>query len=125
MPYGVPVNLVELETKTKDELLEVAKDLELGSVQALRKQDLVFKIMQAKAERRSSQRREVRAARRQIPRVAATPRWTAAPTTNQPSTHRAPSLRRAHRTKGALPANVCPRVPRWRATRATSGVTSA
>jgi len=45
------VNLVELETKTKDELLEVAKDLDLGSVGALKKQDLVFKIMQAKAER--------------------------------------------------------------------------
>jgi len=45
------VNLVELETKTKDELLEVAKDLDLGSVTALRKQELVFKIMQAKAER--------------------------------------------------------------------------
>ena len=45
------MNLVELETKTKDELLEVAKDLDLGSVGALKKQDLVFKIMQAKAER--------------------------------------------------------------------------
>ena len=45
------MNLVELETKTKDELLEVAKDLELAGANALRKQDLVFKIMQAKAER--------------------------------------------------------------------------
>jgi transcription termination factor Rho len=44
------VNLVELETKTKDELLEVAKDLEIAGTNGLRKQDLVFKIMQAKAE---------------------------------------------------------------------------
>jgi transcription termination factor Rho len=55
MPYpvthGVPLNLVELETKTKDELVEVAKDLDIGGANSLRKQDLVFRIMQAKAER--------------------------------------------------------------------------
>jgi transcription termination factor Rho len=45
------LNLTELETKTKDELIEVAKDLEIGGANGLRKQDLVFKIMQAKAER--------------------------------------------------------------------------
>jgi transcription termination factor Rho len=44
------VNLVELETKTKDQLLEVAKDLEISGANTLRKQDLVFRIMQAKAE---------------------------------------------------------------------------
>src|SRR5437773_2994287 len=49
-PYGVALNLTELETKTKDELMEVAKDLDIGGANGLRKQDLVFKIMQAKAE---------------------------------------------------------------------------
>jgi transcription termination factor Rho len=45
------VNLTELETKTKDELIEVAKALEIAGASSLRKQDLVFRIMQAKAER--------------------------------------------------------------------------
>jgi len=45
------LNLTELETKTKDELMEVAKDLEISGATGLRKQDLVFRIMQAKAER--------------------------------------------------------------------------
>jgi transcription termination factor Rho len=45
------VNLTELETKTKDELNDVAKDLGLSGTGSLRKQDLVFKIIQAKAER--------------------------------------------------------------------------
>ena len=45
------MNLTELETKTRDELIEVAKELGLSGTTALRKQDLVFRIMQAKAER--------------------------------------------------------------------------
>ena len=45
------MNLTELETKTKDELVEVAKELDIGGAGTLRKQDLVFRIMQAKAER--------------------------------------------------------------------------
>ncbi|HEU4760560.1 MAG TPA: transcription termination factor Rho [Dehalococcoidia bacterium] len=45
------MNLAELETKTRDELIEAAKDLGLSGTTALRKQDLVFRIMQAKAER--------------------------------------------------------------------------
>ncbi len=45
------MNLTELETKTKDELIEVAKELEISAPTTLRKQDLVFRIMQAKAER--------------------------------------------------------------------------
>ena len=44
------MNLAELETKTKDELLDVAKDLGVEKPTAMRKQDLVFKIMQANAE---------------------------------------------------------------------------
>ncbi len=45
------MNLVELETKTKDELVQVARDLDITGASTLRKQDLVFRIMQAKAER--------------------------------------------------------------------------
>ena len=45
------MNLTELETKTKDELIEVAKELDISAPTTLRKQDLVFRIMQAKAER--------------------------------------------------------------------------
>lgn len=44
------MNLVELETQTRDELIEVAKELGLSGVGSLRKQDLVFRILQAKAE---------------------------------------------------------------------------
>jgi transcription termination factor Rho len=45
------LNLAELETKTKDELVDVAKDLGVEKPTGLRKSDLVFRIMQAKAER--------------------------------------------------------------------------
>lgn len=44
------MNLAELETQTRDELIEVAKELSLSGVGSLRKQDLVFRILQAKAE---------------------------------------------------------------------------
>jgi transcription termination factor Rho len=45
------LNLVELETQTRDELMEVAKELGLSGATSLRKQDLVFRILQARAER--------------------------------------------------------------------------
>ena len=44
------MNLIELETKTKDELQDVAKELDLSGAGSLRKQDLVFRILQARAE---------------------------------------------------------------------------
>ncbi len=43
------MSLTELETKTKDELLDVAKEMGVTAT-GLRKQDLVFKILQARAE---------------------------------------------------------------------------
>jgi len=43
------LSLTELETKTKDELVDVAKEMGVSAT-GLRKQDLVFKILQAKAE---------------------------------------------------------------------------
>lgn len=45
-----PVNLLELETRTRDDLIEVAKELGLSGTASLRKQDLVFRILQARAE---------------------------------------------------------------------------
>ena len=45
-----PLDLVELETRTRDELLEVAKELGLSGTGSLRKQDIVFRILQARAE---------------------------------------------------------------------------
>ena len=45
-----PLNLTELETRTRDELLEVAKELGLSGTGSLRKQDIVFRILQARAE---------------------------------------------------------------------------
>ena len=45
------MNLVELETRTRDELLEVAKELGLSGTASLRKQDIIFRILQARAER--------------------------------------------------------------------------
>ena len=44
------MNLLELESRTKDELVEAAKDLGVSGLTGLRKQDLVFRILQAKAE---------------------------------------------------------------------------
>ncbi|MBF8286276.1 MAG: transcription termination factor Rho [Dehalococcoidia bacterium] len=44
------MNLVELETRTRDELLEVAKEMGLSGTGSLRKQDIVFRILQARAE---------------------------------------------------------------------------
>jgi transcription termination factor Rho len=44
-------DLVALETRTREELLEVGKELGLSGIGSLRKQDLVFRILQARAER--------------------------------------------------------------------------
>jgi transcription termination factor Rho len=44
------LNLVELETRTKEELVDVAKELGVSGIASLRKQDIVFRILQARAE---------------------------------------------------------------------------
>ena len=44
------MNLVELETRTKEELVDVAKELGVSGIASLRKQDIVFRILQARAE---------------------------------------------------------------------------
>ena len=44
------MNLAELDAKTRDELLEIAKGLGITGVGQLRKQDLVLRLLQASAE---------------------------------------------------------------------------
>ncbi len=52
MPQEVEeMNLAELKTRTISELLEVAKSLNIEGVSGLRKQELIFKILEAQTER--------------------------------------------------------------------------
>ena len=44
------VTITELESKTRDDLLELAKKLGVTGYSTLKKQDLVFKVMQAQTE---------------------------------------------------------------------------
>jgi len=48
------MDLAELEAKTREELMDVAKDLGLSGHTALRKQDLIFRILQARAEQQGN-----------------------------------------------------------------------
>ena len=48
------MNLAELEAKTREELMDVAKDLGITGHTALRKQDLIFRILQARAEQQGN-----------------------------------------------------------------------
>ncbi|MDP2949875.1 MAG: transcription termination factor Rho [Chloroflexota bacterium] len=48
------MNLAELEAKTREELMDVAKDLGITGHTGLRKQDLVFRILQARAEQQGN-----------------------------------------------------------------------
>ncbi|MBV8695377.1 MAG: Rho termination factor N-terminal domain-containing protein, partial [Ktedonobacteraceae bacterium] len=44
------MNIAELETKTLSELREIARDLELSGYTTLKKQDLVFRLLQSHTE---------------------------------------------------------------------------
>jgi transcription termination factor Rho len=44
------MNIVELESKSQDELQEMAKDLEITGFTRLRKSDLIFRLLQAQSE---------------------------------------------------------------------------
>jgi transcription termination factor Rho len=44
------VNIVELETKTLDELQDLAKDMGLSGITRLKKHDLIFRLLRAQAE---------------------------------------------------------------------------
>ena len=48
------MDLAELEAKTREELMDVAKDLGLTGHTGLRKQDLIFRILQARAEQQGN-----------------------------------------------------------------------
>jgi len=48
------MNLAELEAKTREELMDVAKDMGVTGHTGLRKQDLVFRILQARAEQQGN-----------------------------------------------------------------------
>jgi transcription termination factor Rho len=48
------MNLAELEAKTREELMDVAKDMGISGHTALKKQDLVFRILQARAEQQGN-----------------------------------------------------------------------
>mgnify|MGYP000221113926 FL=1 len=48
------MNISELETKTREELLEMARELGLTGLSALRKQDIIFRLMQAHAEQQGN-----------------------------------------------------------------------
>jgi len=48
------MNLAELEAKTREELMDVAKELSITGHTALRKQDLIFRILQARAEQQGN-----------------------------------------------------------------------
>jgi len=48
------VNIAELETKTRDELQEMAKELGIVGVSTLRKQDLIFRLLQAQTEQQGN-----------------------------------------------------------------------
>ncbi|MCH8994978.1 MAG: transcription termination factor Rho [Chloroflexi bacterium] len=45
------VTIAELENKTREDLLDLAKDLGISGYSALKKQDLVVKVLQARAEK--------------------------------------------------------------------------
>src|SRR5256885_15291423 len=48
------VNIADLETKTITELRDIARDLELSGYTALKKQDLVFRLLQANTEQQGN-----------------------------------------------------------------------
>ena len=45
------MDIVELKTKTMPELLDIAEQLEIPGVPSLRKQDLIFKILEARTQK--------------------------------------------------------------------------
>jgi transcription termination factor Rho len=48
------VNLAELEAKTRDELQDMARDLGVHGITTLRKQDLIFRLLQAQTEQQGN-----------------------------------------------------------------------
>jgi len=48
------MNITDLETKTITELRDIARDLDLSGYSALKKQDLIFRLLQAETERQGN-----------------------------------------------------------------------
>ena len=48
---GSTVNIAELESKTREDLLDIAKELGISGYTTLRKQDLILRLLQAQTER--------------------------------------------------------------------------
>lgn len=48
------VNIAELETKTREDLLDLARGLGIAGISALRKQDLIFRLLQTQAEQQGN-----------------------------------------------------------------------
>ena len=48
------VNLAELEAKTRDELQDMARELGVHGITTLRKQDLIFRLLQAQTEQQGN-----------------------------------------------------------------------
>jgi transcription termination factor Rho len=48
-PTGL--NIAELETKTREDLMDIAKELGISGYSSLKKQDLIFRLLQAQTER--------------------------------------------------------------------------
>jgi transcription termination factor Rho len=44
------INITELEAKTREELIAIARDIGISGYTALKKQDLVLRLLQASAE---------------------------------------------------------------------------
>lgn len=48
------VNIAELETRTREDLIELARGLGIPGISALRKQDLIFRLLQTQAEQQGN-----------------------------------------------------------------------
>ncbi|MFH1485542.1 MAG: Rho termination factor N-terminal domain-containing protein, partial [Chloroflexota bacterium] len=48
------MNIVELDNKTREELLDLAKELGISGYTALKKQDLIFRLLQAQTEQQGN-----------------------------------------------------------------------
>ena len=48
------MNIAELDTKTREELLDIAKELGIPGITALRKQDIIFRLLQAQTEQQGN-----------------------------------------------------------------------
>src|SRR5688572_11808179 len=50
-PSDSQVNIAELEARTREDLLDIAKELGISGYSTLKKQDLIFRLLQANTEK--------------------------------------------------------------------------